>query len=327
MIEAQDISMDYGSVRAVTGCSFTVAQGEIVGLVGPNGAGKTTVMKILSTQLVPSRGTAKVNGFDIAEDPLGVRRSLGFLPEQAPLYEDMEVREYLAFVAAARGLSGSDGKRRLGWVAENCGLSSMWCRPIGELSKGYKQRVGLAQALVHDPPVLILDEPTSGLDPLQIMEIRRLIRSLASDKAILFSTHILQEITALTHRAVVINEGRIMADGPLEELSKKAFPQDRVVVCFEQADVSDQELRDLVSISSVVKEKNPCRPMWGSCFLVSCNDAGQAMKDLANLAKDKGLNIVEIYEKRPDLEEVFSALIYPERAKIGQDRKLIEERK
>jgi len=317
MIELRDISMDYGSFRAVEGCSFTVKKGEIVGLVGPNGAGKTTIMKILSTQLAPTEGTASINGFDIEKEPLDVRNSLGFLPEQAPVYDDMEVREYISFVGKARGLGGKNLRERLGWVAENCGLSDMWCKPIGELSKGYRQRVGLAQALIHDPPVLILDEPTSGLDPLQIMEIRNLVKGLAPEKAILFSTHILQEITAITHRAVVINEGRIRAQGPLEELSSKVFPHQKVVVSFEEAQVPEDAIR---SVPGVIEVKPQEQANGRTGYFLLTGDAERTMKELSLLSREKGLTLLELYRQTPDLEEVFSALIHPEQKQPPRDQ-------
>ncbi len=219
MIQLENISMNYGSFQAVKNCSFNVEKGRIVGLLGPNGAGKTTLMKILATQIVPTSGMAMVAGFDCEKNPREVRANIGYLPERAPLYDDMEVREYLDFVARGRGLKNSLLKDRLEWVKDRCGLKKKWCTPIGELSKGYRQRVGLAQALIHDPPVLILDEPTSGLDPLQIIEIRDLIKDLAKEKAILYSSHIIQEIVALSDRVVIISEGSIRADGPIQELA------------------------------------------------------------------------------------------------------------
>ncbi len=221
MIDVDHVSMKYGNFEAVKDCSFTVDKGEIVGLLGPNGAGKTTIMKVITTQICPSNGTARVAGFDCQSHPKEVRRNVGFLPEQAPLYDDMEVREYLDFVGRGRGLSRRQLKDRIGWVKDSCGLSKVWCKPIGELSKGYRQRVGLAQALIHDPPCLVLDEPTSGLDPLQIIEIRDLIKELSKDKAILYSSHIIQEIVALSDRVVIISDGQIRADGTLPELTQK----------------------------------------------------------------------------------------------------------
>ncbi len=245
LIEANELSMSYGSFMAVKKCSFTVSKGEIVGLLGPNGAGKTTLMKILSTQIAPTQGSAKICGNDCEANPKAVRANIGYLPEHAPLYDDMEVREYINFVANGRGLKGEWLSERLSWVRKRCGLKKVWCKPIGELSKGYRQRVGLAQALIHDPPVLILDEPTSGLDPLQIIEIRGLIKDISKEKAILYSSHIIQEIVALSHRIIIINEGEIKASGPLSDLIEQA--KDRVDVHFSINDLEKAQ-NDLESV-------------------------------------------------------------------------------
>lgn len=222
MIDAQSLTMRYGPVTALDGVSFQANPGEILGLLGPNGAGKTTAMRILTTFLYPSAGTAKVNGFDILEQPNEVRKKLGYLPETVPLYGDMRVEEYLMFVGKARGLEREKLEERLRWVMDACRLQKVRKHLLCELSKGFGQRVGLAQALIHDPQVLILDEPTSGLDPLQIIEVRNLIKSLAREKTILFSTHILQEVEALADRIVIINEGKLVAQGTLKELAEKA---------------------------------------------------------------------------------------------------------
>jgi len=304
MIEVRDLSMNYGSLKAVSDCSFRVQKGEIVGLVGPNGAGKSTIMKILATQIVPSSGTALINGHDVCTESLEVRKNLGFLPEQAPLYDDMEVREYLEFTARSRGLRGKDMVERLRWTCHVCTLEDVWCRPISELSKGYRQRVGLAQALIHDPPVLILDEPTSGLDPLQIMEIRNLVRELSRDKAILFSSHILQEIAAVTDRAVVINGGRITADGRLDELSEMVFPEARIRVRL-SPEVPLSQLKELFSDigAKVVQEQD------GSFVILSRKPDG-VREMVASFALDKGLKLLELSVERPNLEEVFSALLH-----------------
>ncbi len=305
MIEVQNLSMSYGSFRAVENCSFQVQKGEIVGLVGPNGAGKSTIMMILATQIYPISGTATVNGHDITKEPLLVRKDLGFLPEQAPLYEDMEVREYLDFTARSRGIKGKGLRERLEWVCENCGLKPVWCRPISELSKGYRQRVGVAQALIHDPPVLILDEPTSGLDPLQIMEIRQLVKDLAKDKAILFSSHILQEIKAVTDRAIVINSGRIMADGRLDELSKRVFPETNLRVILSPKDgVGLNELKELLAPHKARVSRE------GDTFLISTREPDPAKEKIADLAFERYLKILELSEEKRDLEEVFSALLH-----------------
>lgn len=222
MINVQNLTMHYGNFVALDHISFRVKPGEILGLVGPNGAGKTTAMRILTTYLYPTSGTVTIDNQDILERPLEVRRCLGYLPETAPLYLDMQVEEYLQFVGHARDLKGKNLSTRLQWVRDACGLKPVWKHPISEISKGFRQRAGLAQALIHDPKVLILDEPTSGLDPLQIIGIRGLIKSLAKKKTIIFSTHILQEVEAVADRIVIINEGKIISQGTLEELAAGA---------------------------------------------------------------------------------------------------------
>lgn len=218
MIEAKNLTMDYGTVRAVDRVSFKVSENEIIGFLGPNGAGKTTIMRMLTTFIYPTQGTAFIAGTDITENPLEARKHLGYLPETPPLYADMRVDEFLTFVGKARGLVGKALQERKEWVVNACGLSPVWKHAIHELSMGFRQRVGLAQALIHDPKVLILDEPTSGLDPIQIIEIRNLLKNLAKSKTILFSTHILQEASAISDRLFIINQGRIVAQGTLNEL-------------------------------------------------------------------------------------------------------------
>ena len=218
MIEAKHLTMCYGAVRAVDDVSFKVNENEIVGFLGPNGAGKTTVMRLLTTFIYPTQGTATVAGFDVTTHPIEARRILGYLPETPPLYMDMRVDEFIHFVGLSRGLRGGKLRERKDWVVSACGIAPVWKHTIYELSLGYRQRVGLAQALIHDPKVIILDEPTSGLDPLQIIGIRNLIRDLAKTKTILFSTHILQEASAVSSRLFIINEGRLVAKGTLDEL-------------------------------------------------------------------------------------------------------------
>jgi len=219
MIDVRSLTMHYGSFVALDHISFQANEREILGLLGPNGAGKTTAMRLLTTFLYPSSGTATIDGLDIKEKAVEVRKRIGYLPETAPLYPDMQVEEYLIFVGRARDLNKIILKKRLNWVREACGIEDVWKHTVSELSKGYRQRVGLAQALIHDPKVLILDEPTSGLDPLQIIGIRNLIRELAKEKTIIFSTHILQEVAAIANRIVIINEGAIIAKGTQKELA------------------------------------------------------------------------------------------------------------
>lgn len=218
MIDVQSLTMRYGSFTALDNVSFKAQEKEVVGLLGPNGAGKTTAMRIITTYLHPTSGKVTIENKDAIENPIEVRKLIGYLPETAPLYPDMMVDEYLQFVGEAREIGGSKLQTRLKWVKEACGLGPVWKHSIHELSKGYKQRTGLAQALIHDPKVLILDEPTSGLDPLQVLGIRDLIKELSKDKTIIFSTHVLQEVEAVAHRIVIINEGKIVSQGTQKEL-------------------------------------------------------------------------------------------------------------
>lgn len=219
MIDVHSLTMHYGNFVALDNVSFRANEREILGLLGPNGAGKTTAMRILTTYLYPTSGTAAIDGINILENPIDIRKRMGYLPETAPLYTDMQTSEYLKFVGQARGLQGALLGKRIAWVRESCSLGMIWKHPISEISKGYRQRLGLAQALIHDPKVLILDEPTSGLDPLQIIGIRDLLKQLAKEKTIIFSTHILQEVEAVADRIVIINEGKIVAQGTQRELA------------------------------------------------------------------------------------------------------------
>ena len=219
MLAVRSLAKRFGDVVALQDVSFEVARGEIVGFLGPNGAGKTTTLRILSTYLTPDAGTATVGGHDSAREPMAVRRKLGYLPEHPPLYLDHTVREYLGFCAALRGVPGRRRRGAVDGAIARCGLGDVRDRLLGNLSKGFRQRVGLAQALVHGPEVLILDEPTVGLDPQQIREIRELIRALAGEHTVLLSTHILPEVAAVCGRVVIVHRGRVVADAPVTELT------------------------------------------------------------------------------------------------------------
>ncbi len=225
MIEVQDIVKRYGATVAVNHVTFQVGKGEILGFLGPNGAGKSTTLKILTCYLVADSGTVRVNGFDVLEDSLGVRQSIGYLPESTPLYHDMRVIDYLKFAGKARQIDARALKGAIDRVVSQVKIERMLKKNVGHLSKGYRQRVGLAQALIHDPPILILDEPTSGLDPHQIIEIRELLRELGKTKLVLFSSHILQEISAICTRIVIIKDGKLVADGRPDELQARASGQ------------------------------------------------------------------------------------------------------
>jgi ABC-2 type transport system ATP-binding protein len=213
MIEANNLSKFYGDFAATRDVTFTVAPGEVVAFLGPNGAGKSTTMKLLTGYLAPSTGYARIAGFDVATQRLDAAKRLGYLPENGPLYPDMTPRSLLRFFGEARGMAGEQIDRRMAEVISLCRLESVLGKPIGKLSKGYRQRVGMAQVLLHEPDVLILDEPTAGLDPNQIREVRKLIRTLGETKTILLSTHILQEVEAMCNRVIFINEGRVVFDG------------------------------------------------------------------------------------------------------------------
>lgn len=222
MVEARGLGKDYGSHRAVDTVSFKVKRGEVVGFLGPNGAGKSTTMKMLTGYLAPSRGNAFIGGIDVGENPLEAQTKLGYLPESAPMYDDMMVLEFLEFAADLRGVAKAGRREKLRTICGRCGLLNVLGKDIGQLSKGYRQRVGLAQALVHDPDLLILDEPTSGLDPNQIVEIRQLIKDLGRDKTILLSTHILPEVQATCDRIIIIADGKLVADATPEALTDSA---------------------------------------------------------------------------------------------------------
>ncbi len=252
MIEVRNLTKCYGPTVAVNDVSFDVPGGEVVGFLGPNGAGKTTAMRMITCYLPADGGTARVAGYDTFENPVEVRRHIGYLPESAPLYLDMGVIEYLQFVSAMRGIDPTGRSGKIRQMVEVCGLGPMLRKDIGQLSKGYRQRVGLAATLIHDPDVLVLDEPTTGLDPNQIMEIRELIREIGRQKTVILSTHILPEVEATCSRVLIINEGRIIASGTTEELTRLAAGSSTFTVTIKgpAADV-EPALRRLGGIESL----------------------------------------------------------------------------
>ena len=306
MIELHDVSKNYGLTQALVDLSFKVEKGEIIGFVGPNGAGKSTAMKIITTYTAPTSGTAKVGGYDVMESPLDVRRMIGYLPETVPLYYDMRVDEYLTFIGEARHLNGNLIKR-FDWVVESTGLGSVLKRKIGELSKGYKQRTCLAQALIHDPEVLILDEPTSGLDPLQIIGIRNLIRDLAHEKTIILSTHILPEVATVADRILVINQGRIVADGSFDTLIGQVTDRSSVYVAVK---ASKKEFETAVSALDGVEdlgfdETTPRGVTGCHIYAATKKDLVGALNDLI---RSKGWDVVEFQREKLSLEESFIRL-------------------
>jgi len=309
MIEVRGITKSFGTMRALDDVSFQLGKGEILGFLGPNGAGKSTTMKIITTFLAADSGSVKVDGIDVLENPLAVRHRIGYLPENVPLYLDMNVEEYLRFVGAARGLSGARLRQRLDWCVEACGLVTEVKKNIGELSKGFKQRTGLAQALIHDPDILILDEPTSGLDPLQIMGIRELIKSLAGHKTIIFSTHILQEVSPVTDRVVIINEGRIIADGDVNALARDAMQSNRVFMGARQfADVVEPALRGLPGVAEVSLLPNTTPGTDGCLFEVRGPFDTDLIGAIDKLARAQQWELTRLHEATFSLEDTFIAL-------------------
>lgn len=306
MIKATNLSMHYGPVVALNDVSFEVTKGEIVGLLGPNGAGKSTTMKILTTYLYPTRGTALVGGVDVLEDPVKVRKIIGYLPEVLPLYMDMEVRSYLEFVGRARGLSGDKLKQRINAVVNATGLEPMFRKVVRELSKGFRQRTALAQALIHDPEVIILDEPTSGLDPHQILEIRDLIANLAKEKTVILSTHILQEVETTADRIVIINRGQIVGDGSITELRHRAKEGERLsfAAVGERAELERQLSRvDGVRQVQYVKDVDGC-----PSFLLYSPQGRHVWREISQLAQQQNWQVRELAEKPLSLEETFLTL-------------------
>lgn len=306
MIEVRDLAKSYGSVKAVDGVAFTAKKGEIVGLLGPNGAGKTTIMKILTCYHFPSGGTALVSGIDVEEDPIEVKKRIGYLPESAPLYQDLTVEEYLEFMAEARGLSPEAKKERIAFAVDECGLDSVYTRPIDQLSKGYKQRVGLAQAILHDPEILILDEPTTGLDPNQILEIRALIQRLGKEKLVILSTHILQEVEAICGRVLILNKGRIAAQGTAADLAGSVKGEAVFDALLKGRDsLSDADLSDALPGFSI-RNSEGAGPSRLRVELVGPKGAdGEAVFDWA---VSRGLKILELSERRTSLEDIFVEL-------------------
>jgi ABC-2 type transport system ATP-binding protein len=297
-IEIKDLVKTYGEQKAVNAISFKVEKGEIVGFLGPNGAGKSTTMKILTGYLGQDSGEARICGISVNEQPLETKRKIGYLPEANPLYPDMYVREYLEFIADIHKVA--DKKNRIEAVITLVGLSVESKKKLGQLSKGYKQRVGLAAALIHDPEVLILDEPTSGLDPNQIIEIREVIKALGRDKTVLFSSHILQEVEALCDRVVIINKGRLVADSSLSRLRKEGSGSGSIRVAFreELEPATFQGLRGVDSASRLSKEE------WE----LQTREPDEVKKQLLELALQNNWNIVSLQSENQSLEAIFRTL-------------------
>jgi ABC-2 type transport system ATP-binding protein len=306
MIDVHHLSKHYARHEAVRDISFSVARGEIVGFLGPNGAGKTTTLRMLTGYLPPTSGTARIAGFDIFRQSIEARRKIGYMPENVPLYEDMRVREYLKFRARIKGLTGGDTRRRVGDVLETCGLQSVRRKMIKTLSKGYRQRVGLADALVHDPELLILDEPTNGLDPNQIRQIRELIRRLAESHTVLISTHILHEVEMTCNRVIIIDNGKIKAADTPANLVSQMRAAGRIQVEIQaDAEVAAGALNRLDHVKKVTPE--PLEDGW-SRFTVWVDSGTDTRERISRLASQHGWPLRSLFRHEATLEDVFVEL-------------------
>ncbi len=313
MIKLVGLTKTFGSIVAVDGISLTIGQGEVLGFLGPNGAGKTTTMRMVAGFLQPTAGTASVCGHDIVHEPLAAKARLGYLPEGAPLYGDMTCRAFLAFVARLRGFSGADADRRIDSAVEKVSLQGVLRQPIDTLSKGFKRRVGLAQAILHDPDVLILDEPTDGLDPNQKQQVRGLIQEMAADKAIIVSTHILEEVEAVCTRTVIIARGKVVADGTAESLLRAMPDHNAVVVAVPAGDRGKAG----AALEGLVAEVAPDDGVHGdglAMLRVPARDGQPRVADVAHRLKAADVTVESLYVHRERLDQVFRRLTVDEPA-------------
>src|SRR5437016_6246269 len=301
MIEVEKLTKNYGPFTAIRDVSFSVAPGDIVGFLGPNGAGKSTTMRILSCFMPASSGSARVAGYDVFRDSLEVRKRIGYLPENVPLYGDMRVGPYLDFVAEVKGIARRERKSRVADVMDKCLISDVQNRLIGKLSKGYRQRVGLAQAIVSDPHVLILDEPTIGLDPQQITEIRALIKSLAGEHTVILSTHILPEVAMVCSGVIIINKGGVVAQGPIDSLVEQFFPNSRVQV--ELAAPPDAARDALCAIPGVLDGRPVLTGDGSAGFAVEAARDRDVRGEIFQLATDRRWRLLELRRVGMTLEE------------------------
>lgn len=288
----------YGEQKALDNVSFEVKAGEIVGLLGPNGAGKSTLMKIITCYIPPSNGELSVNGYDIFDEPIKVRKCIGYLPESNPLYPEMYVKEYLEFIAGVHKLANR--RKLISDIIKTTGLNAEQNKKIGALSKGYKQRVGLAQVLIHNPDVMILDEPTSGLDPNQIVEIRELIKGIGKEKTIILSTHIMQEVEAICDRAIIINKGKIVADESTQKLSQGIAVNQVIIVEFDK-NPEEAKLRKIAGIIEV-------KPAGPKQYVVEASPEKDIRGDIFNFAVENKLTVLSMNQEERSLEKVFQQL-------------------
>jgi ABC-2 type transport system ATP-binding protein len=304
LVEAQGLAKSFGTLRAVDGITLKVTRGEVLGFLGPNGAGKSTTMRLITGFLEPDAGSARIAGFDVQQQPKEAKKRLGYLPEGAPLYAEMTPKGLLTFIAQLRGLRGADVARSVSMAADKTGLGPVLEQTIETLSKGYKRRVGIAQAILSDPEVLIMDEPTDGLDPNQKHQVRELITEMAREKAIIVSTHILEEVEAVCTRAVVINRGRIVADGTAEDLMRRVPYHGAVAirVASDKSEALKGALAGIAGIRSVETVSN----IDGVLLMRAIpNNGAGIVTDVASVIRQKGLVVEEVFVERGKLDDVF----------------------
>jgi ABC-2 type transport system ATP-binding protein len=309
-IAVEKLEKQYGNHKALKGISFVVDEGEVVGFLGPNGAGKSTTLKIVTGFIAPSSGTAKIKGINVLENPIQAQKQIGYLPENAPLYDDMRVKEYLEYISDIRKIGRSERQYAIEKIAKQCGITDRLNQVVGELSKGYRQRVGLAQALLHDPPILILDEPTTGLDPNQIVEIRKLIREIGKTKTVILSTHILSEVRLTCDRVVIIHNGNLVADGKVDDVISHTRGGLRYRVLFGNDTVKitpnilTEALQKIDGITEVLQHPNAGKDI----FAYSISSEEDVRADLFRFAVQQGILLLELAPEQGDLEDVFHQL-------------------
>ena len=313
MVEARNLTKYYGRKRAVEGVSFTVDKGEIVGLLGPNAAGKTTLMKMLTCFLAPTSGTANVNGYNILENPERVQESIGYLPEKNPLYEELTVDEFLNFVAETKGIVKKREKiEKISKISQQCGLDNVLKTSIYKLSKGYRQRVGIAQAIINDPPVLILDEPTIGLDPKQIIETRKLIKNLSGNRTVILSTHILPEVSMTCERVIIINEGKIVTTDTVENLTFKLKGSIEIEMVIEgKVREVVKTIEKIEGVEKVEVEK-PVKEKFNRYTVRLKKDTPEIKKKISKKIVGENFGLLEMKVKEMTLEDIFLKLVTEE---------------
>ena len=307
MVEIKNLTKKFGSTKVLDDISLSVKKGEILGFLGPNGAGKSTTMKIITSFWSPTVGSVKIDGLDVTTQSLRTRAKIGYLPETVPLYDDMRVYEYLKFIAEVRGIKKERIKTRIKEVVGDCGLKKVLRKPIEELSKGFRQRVGLAQAIMHEPDILILDEPTTGLDPNQIVEIRDLIKKIGKEKTVIFSTHILSEVSATCDRVIIINNGKIVSEGSPDELTQKVKGVENIYIKIKGLkDAVLQKIKDFENVANVEIKDKESEDIYG--YNIESKSGIDLREQLSKMVMDNNWSILEFSRKSVSMEDAFREL-------------------